>query len=594
MQRFCSFCAFLLALSAPAGLLHASEGAGPPAPAVDNAPAPWPAGLDGPYLVATVAALEGEDAVAATAFRQAAQIDPGQPTLLRRAFLYSALTGDDSAATLAGHLPGLTLADLVLGNQAVRTGQWTDALAAYDRARKDALLATIRPLLEGWTLLGAGQGERALAELDPLVADRDLGGYYAVHAALIARAAGWADRATRYERVALDSPASGHDLFTVLALGHWLIGQGQRAQAERLVDVLLAGAPGLSLSRQGILASMDRAPPATPRQGTAQAYAFLSGLVGQEVARMSDPSGRAARDVGLRDMRMLLLRFALGLDPAVGQARLMLSALQYEGGQVAAARDTLAGAATDDPLAAVIQLQRARLDAATGRWDDANAALVRLAAAQPGQARIWETLGDLQSDRQDWSGAEASYTRAIAAVGHLTGEDWLLLFGRAVAYDRQDRWPQAQADLERALALAPNEALLLNYLGYSLAQQGRDLPRAESLLRRAVAIEPQNAAIRDSLGWTLVRQGHGAEGVTVLERAAEQTPEDQAVNYHLGVAYQESGRLREAVNQWHFAQGLPASDPADAPRISAALADAARSVHQVEPPVQAQSGQKKD
>ncbi|MFW7269082.1 tetratricopeptide repeat protein [Gluconacetobacter sp. Hr-1-5] len=594
MQRFRSFCAFLLALAAPAGLLHAREGAGQPAPAVKQAPASWPAGLDAPYLVGTVAALEGDDAVAATAFRQAAQLAPGEPALLRRAFLYSALAGDDSAAALAGRLPGQALAELVMGNAAVEAAHWADALAHYDRVRKDPLLATIRPLLTAWTLLGAGQGARALAELDPLAANRDLGGYYAVHAALIAQAGGWPDRAARYARAALATPAAGHDLFTVLALGHWLIGQGQREQAGHLVDGLLAGAPGLSLSRQGILAAMDRAPPGTPGQGIAQAYAFLAGLVGQEVARMADPSGRLVHDGGLRDMRMMMLRFALGLDPAVGQARLMLSALQYEAGQAVAARDTLAGAAPDDPLATVIQLQRARLDAATGRWDEANAALLRLAAAQPGQPRIWQTLGDLQSDRQDWQGAEESYNRAIAATGRLTAADWPLLFGRAAAYDRLERWPQAQADLERALALAPDEVLLLNYLGYSLVQQGRDLVRAESLLRRAVALEPQNAAIRDSLGWALVRRGHVAEGVVMLERAAEQTPEDQAVNYHLGVAYQESGRLREAVNQWHFAQGLPASDPGDAQRISAALADAARSVHQVEPPVQAQSGQKKD
>ncbi|GBQ23520.1 TPR repeat containing protein [Gluconacetobacter sacchari DSM 12717] len=594
MQRLRSFCAFLLALSAPAGALSAREVAGPPAPVVESGAASWPPGLDAPYLVATVAALEGEDAVAATAFRQAAQIDPAQPVLLRRAFLYSALAGDDSAAVLAARLPGQTLAELVLGNQAVRTGQWTGALAAYGRVRTDALLATVRPLLEGWTLLGAGKGERALAALDPLVADHDLGGYYAVHAALIARAAGWTDRADRFMRAALAAPESGHDLFAVLTLGHWLIGQGRRAQAAHLVDVLLAGAPGLSLSRQGIVAAMDRAPPAAPRQGIAQAYTFLAGLVGQEVERMADPSGRLAQDVGLRDMRMLLLRFALGLDPAQGQARLMLSALQYESGHAAAARDMLAGVGADDPLASVIQLQLARLDAATGRWDDAKAVLDRLIAAQPGQPRIWQTLGDLQSDRQDWLGAESSYSRAIAAAGTLTGDDWLLLFGRAVAYDRLDRWPQAQSDLEHALALAPDEGLLLNYLGYSLVQQGRDLPHAESLLRRAVALEPQNAAIRDSLGWALVRQGHIAEGVAVLERAAEQTPEDQAVNYHLGVAYQESGRLREAINQWHFAQGLPASDPGDARRISDALAEAARSVHQVGPPVQAPSGQKKD
>ncbi|CAP54670.1 tetratricopeptide repeat protein [Gluconacetobacter diazotrophicus] len=607
MQRFHLVCTAALAIVAPLAAVPAGAWAAAPAPsmqppAVTVAAAPWPDGLSGSMLVATVAALEGDDAVAASAFRQAYGLDPSRSVLLRQAFLYSALAGDDAAAGLAARLPGQLMAELVMGNDAVRAGRWSDAQAHYDRVQQDAMLAAIRPLLDAWTLMGAGQPDRALAIIDPWTADRVLGRYYAVHAALIADLAGQHDRADRYYRLALDA-SPGRDLFSTWALGHWLIAQGHRDQATRLLDSLVAGGAGLSLARDGVLAAMDRPPVTSPRQGIAQAYAFLSALIGQEAERIPDPTGRLAHDAGVRDMRMLLLRFALALDPGFGQARLLLSALQYDGGQAAAARDTIVAQARDggvarafphDPLATVMQVQVARLDAATGRGDDAIRILTDLARAQPAQAQIWQTLGDIQSGREDWAGAAASFSRAITATGRLSGDDWEILFGRAVAYDRLARWPQAQADLEHALALAPNEALLLNYLGYSWVEHDRNLPQAEALLRHAVAVEPQNAAIRDSLGWALVRQGRIAEGLALLERAAEQTPEDPAVNYHLGVAYWKAGRPREAVNQWHVAQALPAADPSDVQKITAALADAARSGHEDPPPDQDGAARKKD
>jgi Flp pilus assembly protein TadD len=581
----------------------ASHPAGAPAGPVVQGPvvqgagvqgaASWPDGLSGSVLVATVAALEGDDRVAASAFRQAYGLDPAPPVLLRQAFLYSALAGDDAAVGLAARLSGQTMAELVMGNDAVMAGRWPEARAHYDRAPQDAMLAAIRPLMDAWTLLGAGQPDRALSVLEPLTGDRVLGRYYAVHAALIADIAGRHDQADRYYRVAL-AASSGQDLFSTWALGHWLIGQGHRDQATRLLDDLIAQGPGLSLARGGILAAMDRRPVVSPRQGIAQAYEFLSALIAEEAARVPDPSGRLAHDTGVRDVRMLLLRFALALDPGFGQARLLLSALQYDGGQAAAARDTIVAAAANDPLATVSQVQLARLDAATGRADEASRILTDLARAQPAQPQIWQTLGDLQSDHQDWAGAVSSFSRAIAATGQLSGDDWLLLFGRAVAYDRLARWPLAQADLQRALTLAPNEAMLLNYLGYSWVERDRNLPQAEALLRHAAAVQPDDAAIRDSLGWALVRQGRVAEGLGILERAAEQTPEDPAVNYHLGMAYWKVGRAQEAVNQWHVAQALPPDDPSDTQKISAALAEAARSGHEGAPLEGPPSSQKKD
>ncbi|MBB2199980.1 tetratricopeptide repeat protein [Gluconacetobacter tumulisoli] len=599
MQCFRAMCTSVLvvAVSMAACLPGHGAGAAPVATtgAAGAAGAEAP-GLAGAVLVATVAALEGDDRTAGQAFREAFRLDPTRTSLLRQAFLYSALAGDGAASQLAPRLPGQLMAELVMGDDAALAGRWSDARTHYGRAPQDAMLAMLRPLLEAWSLAGEGQVDGALSVLAPWTDTRaagegGLGGYYAIHAALIAEAAGQRQRADGLYRIAL-ALSSGHDVFTTWALGHWLVGQGRRDEAVRMADSLVIAVPGLALARDGIVASFARPPVTTPRQGLAQAYVFLSALIGQQAARLADPGGRPSHDEGLRDIQMLLLRFALALDPGFGQGRLMLSSLQFDAGQAALARDTIGQAAAGDPLSTVIRLQQARLDVATGQWADARQILTGLAREHPDQPLIWQMLGNLYSGRQDWDAAIAAFDRAVAVSGHLAGEGWSLLFDRAVAYDRSGRWPQAQADLQHALDLAPDEAMLLNYLGYSWVERDQDLPKAEALLRRAVAIAPDDAAIRDSLGWALVRQGRVADGLRLLERAAEQTPEDPAVNYHLGVAYWRSGRPREAVNQWHMAELLPA-EASDAQKIRAALADAARSGHEDAPPGP-QSGQKKD
>ena len=144
------------------------------------------------------------------------------------------------------------------------------------------------------------------------------------------------------------------------------------------------------------------------------------------------------------------------------------------------------------------------------------------------------------------------------------------LFSRAVAFDRQDRWPQAKADLEQALALSPEEPFVLNYLGYSLVERHQDLRQARSLIQRALDGRPDDGSIRDSLGWVMLRENDVLGAIRTLEQAAEQIPEDPTVNYHLGSAYWAAGRKIEAEDQWRWALVLH-PEPDDAARIRDAL-----------------------
>jgi Flp pilus assembly protein TadD len=145
---------------------------------------------------------------------------------------------------------------------------------------------------------------------------------------------------------------------------------------------------------------------------------------------------------------------------------------------------------------------------------------------------------------------------------------WFLFYTRAICYHLIDDWPPAEADFRKALELNPGQPQVLNYLGYSLVEQRRNLDEALDMIERAVAAQPDSGFIVDSLAWVYYRLGRFDEAVEPMERAAELLPTDPIINDHLGDVYWMVGREREARFQWERALSLdPAEEDADRIRL---------------------------
>ena len=143
-----------------------------------------------------------------------------------------------------------------------------------------------------------------------------------------------------------------------------------------------------------------------------------------------------------------------------------------------------------------------------------------------------------------------AYTTALERIGTPQERHWPLLYARAMCYEKTGQWPQAEADLQAALKLRPEEPSLLNFLGYSWIDRGEHLDKARAMVERAVELRPRDGYIVDSLGWALYRLGDYEAAVAKLERAVELKPVDPTINDHLGDAYWRAGRRVEARFQW--------------------------------------------
>jgi len=108
---------------------------------------------------------------------------------------------------------------------------------------------------------------------------------------------------------------------------------------------------------------------------------------------------------------------------------------------------------------------------------------------------------------------------------------------------------ESTRSFEALLKDRPEDASLLNALGYSLADRNEKLPRAEQLIRKALTSSPDNPAFLDSLGWVRFRRGDNAGALPYLERAYRIFP-DSEIASHWGEILWAGGKQGEARALW--------------------------------------------
>ena len=161
---------------------------------------------------------------------------------------------------------------------------------------------------------------------------------------------------------------------------------------------------------------------------------------------------------------------------------------------------------------------------------------------------------------------EAEQLLAAAVRAHPGAE--ALLYALGNAQDRLQQRARATATMRKVLAVNPQHAGALNYVGYTLAEEGTPeaLREAETLLSRAVELRPDDGAIADSYGFCLLRLGHAKEALGELQRADRLSPGDPVILSHLGDALLAAGHKDDALAAFRRALLRLKPAPQKAPR----------------------------
>lgn len=459
--------------------------------------------------------------------------------LKRRAMVLAMGSGhSDQAFALAQDLVKAgdngSLPRVFLTLQNFKSGKYRDTLQQMGAVPKDGISEFVNPLIYSWAKAGTGQAD--VSALNQNVV-------HIYHAILIADYLNNSEalkKLAQQDLTRLNLAAKSLERIADIFARHKL---GPQAQA--LYTYVRNSNPEAAKAITEKVAAMEKSgtpPPApddriaSPIEGLAQALFDMASVLYGDYP----------------DSARLFAQMSLYLNPTLNDARILLGhmAAQAERYDEAIAFYQQINPRGDEKMEIKLQRQVAELLENSERSDQAIAVLEKL-VARTNDLDTQIQLGDIYRHKENYVQALAAYNRAFAMLdNHVPQQYWNLIYARGMTNERLKNWEQAEKDLKAALAYEPDHPYILNYLGYSWADQGINLDKAAEMIARAVRLRPGDGSIVDSLGWVYYRMKKYQEAVTTLENAVELMPYDATVNDHLGDAYWQVGRRSEARFQW--------------------------------------------
>lgn len=194
-----------------------------------------------------------------------------------------------------------------------------------------------------------------------------------------------------------------------------------------------------------------------------------------------------------------------------------------------------------------------------GRVDEALAVLRELRdggiADDDKLAESWLLEAEIATRRGRIDAAEAAYRAGLADLP----EQPRILYALGLLLAGQDRIDEALVVFRRLVEADPENADALNALGYTMADRTDRHTEALGYIERALALKPDSAAIIDSMGWVLYRLGRPAEALPHLERAFA-LDANAEIGAHLGEVLWTLGRRDEARRVWARSRDIEADN----------------------------------
>ncbi len=124
-----------------------------------------------------------------------------------------------------------------------------------------------------------------------------------------------------------------------------------------------------------------------------------------------------------------------------------------------------------------------------------------------------------------------------------------LLYARAMMAEKTNQFDLVERDLKAILKKNPKHTQALNALGYILADKTRRFKEAHGYIKRAMVLSPNQAAIIDSMGWVQYRMGNYKQSIKYL-RSAFKIDNNAEIAAHLGEVLWVSGSRKAARKAW--------------------------------------------
>jgi tetratricopeptide (TPR) repeat protein len=174
------------------------------------------------------------------------------------------------------------------------------------------------------------------------------------------------------------------------------------------------------------------------------------------------------------------------------------------------------------------------------------------------QVPLYLFLSSLYEDAKDSVAAENILREGVK----IAPREIDLHYALGVIYEKTNRLSESVKEMEMVLAIDPDNAEALNFIGYSYADRGMNLEEAEKMIVKALKIKPANGYLIDSLGWVHFKKNQLSSAVKYLKQALELLPDDVNIIEHMGDVYVKLNKTKEAQEMYNRALKI---DPKNSP-----------------------------
>lgn len=215
----------------------------------------------------------------------------------------------------------------------------------------------------------------------------------------------------------------------------------------------------------------------------------------------------------------------------------------------------------DKPGIEKASVLRVQLYAEAGKTERALEEAEKAAKEYPGSAE----LADLRIRLL----AREKKTDAALALAREAAQKWpantQIAFLLGSLLDEKGDKEAAFKVMENIIQREPDNFQALNYVGFSLAEENREIEKALEMLRKADRLSPDQAYIVDSLAWALHRAGQDDEALKEIRRAIrlDESTRDAAIWDHYGDIALKTGHKDEARKAFRKAIELKPANVSD-------------------------------
>jgi Flp pilus assembly protein TadD len=185
-------------------------------------------------------------------------------------------------------------------------------------------------------------------------------------------------------------------------------------------------------------------------------------------------------------------------------------------------------------------------------------------AQKPKDDGALSALARIKFANADYAAAESIIRQAIqVAPDRVEYRDAL-----GMTLEAQNKVNEAIAEYREALRRQANDPVAGNNLAWLLVENGGNLEEALKLAQMAKERSPENPAISDTLGWIYLKKNVPGTAISEFKNALQREPNNPMFNYHLGLAYKQTGDNNLAAKYIQLAldskQPFPAQEKAQA------------------------------